>query len=68
VRPHCDRRLLARFVPAELNVKTENKVTVKYGTMEERRQALIDRGIDPDAIERALQPKFLLEYNSSKAE
>jgi len=58
--------LIGRFIPAELNVKTDTKVTVKYGTMEERRQALIERGIDPDALERAMQPKFLLEYNSSK--
>jgi len=41
---------------------------VNYGTMEEKRQALIERGIDPDAIERAMQPRFLIEHQKEPAE
>ena len=60
--------LLARFIPAELNIKTDTRVTVDYGTMEERRAALVERGIDPDAIEKAMRPKFLLEHHKEPAE
>jgi len=51
-----------------MNLKTDTKVTVEYGTLEEKRQALIDRGFDPDALERAMQPKFLLEHHEEPAE
>jgi len=60
--------LLARFIPAELNVKTDTKVSVNYGTIEEKRAALIERGIDPDAIERSMTPKFLLEHHKETTE
>ena len=36
--------LLARFIPAELNVKTETTVTVSYETVEETREALTRAG------------------------
>lgn len=60
--------LLARFIPAELNVKTETMVTVSYETVEETREALIERGIDPDALEQAMKPAFLLEHHKEPAE
>ncbi len=55
--------MLGRVLPSTLNVKTDTKVTVEYGTMEEKRAALLERGIDPDALEQAMRPKFLLEHH-----
>ncbi len=60
--------LIGRIMPMTMNIKTDTKVTVEYGTMEEKRQALIERGFDPDAIERAMQPKFLLEHQKEPTE
>ncbi len=60
--------LLGRVLPSTLNVKTDTKVTVEYGTMEEKRAALLERGIDPDALEQAMRPKFLLELQSNSSE
>ncbi len=60
--------LLGRVLPSTLNVKTDTKVTVEYGTMEERRAALIERGFDPDALDRAALPRFLLEHHEEPKE
>ena len=36
--------------------------------MEEKRAALLERGIDPDVLEQAMRPKFLLELQSNSSE
>ena len=58
--------LLARVLPIQLNQKQkqeqEQKVTVRYETVEERRQAMIAKGWSPAAVaalEEAMDPKFL---------
>jgi len=66
-RPVAFASLLGRVFPYQVNVKTDTKVTVNYGTIEEKRAALIERGIDPEALERAMQPKFLIEHQKEQA-
>lgn len=51
--------LLGRVLPLQMNIKSEHRVAVAYGTIEEARDALRERGIDPLVIEQAMQPKFL---------
>ena len=56
--------LLARVLPIQLNQKQkqEQKVAVRYETVEERRQAMIAKGWSPAAVaalEEAMEPKFL---------
>jgi hypothetical protein len=47
-------------MPTEMNIKSEHRVAVVcYPTIEEARNALRERGIDPLVIEAAMQPKFL---------
>ncbi len=54
-----------RFRPDAL---AEVEVTIEYGTMEEKRAALIERGFDPDVLDQAAKPKFLLELQKEAAE
>jgi len=51
--------LLGRVMPLHVNVKTNPQVEVSYPTLEEARQALRERGFDPEVIEAARLPKFL---------
>jgi hypothetical protein len=51
--------LLGRILPFQLNVKSERKVEITYGTLEEAREALRERGFDPAVIEAARMPKFI---------
>jgi hypothetical protein len=63
--------LLARVLPIQANQKQEQeqKVTVRYETVEERRQAMIAKGWSPevlDAMEAAMEPKFLREQKKKE--
>ncbi|MGA2815368.1 MAG: hypothetical protein ABSE67_03545, partial [Xanthobacteraceae bacterium] len=51
--------LLGRVLPLQMNIKSDHRVAVTYGTIEEARNALRERGIDPLVVEQAMQPKFL---------
>jgi len=51
--------LLGRVMPLHVNAKTDTQVKVSYPTLEEARQALRERGFDPEVIEAARRPKFL---------
>ena len=42
-----------------LNAKSDEKPVVVYKSLEETRAALRERGMDPDVIEAAMEPKFL---------
>lgn len=63
--PTAFATLLGRVLPYQINVKTDTKITIEYPTMEEKRKALIERGFDPDVLDKAAQPKFLLELQSN---
>ena len=49
---------IAQEIAQEHKVGAQDKVDVRYKTLEEARAALRDRGIDPDVIEQAMWPKF----------
>jgi hypothetical protein len=54
--------LYAKLIPLDVNAKVEEKTVVHYETVEERRQAMIDKGWSPTvlaALEEAMEPKFL---------
>jgi hypothetical protein len=54
--------LYGKIIPFEMNAKVEEKTVVRYETVEERRQAMIDKGWSPTvlaALEKAMEPKFL---------
>ena len=57
--PSSFANLMGHQMPTELNIKSEHKVAVAYGTIEEARDALREIGIDPLVVEHAMQPKFL---------
>jgi hypothetical protein len=64
--------LYGRLMPTELNQKVETSVrpVVRYETAAERRQAMIDKGWSPDvldAMEEAMEPKFLRDLRAEKA-
>ena len=65
--PTAFATLLGRVLPYQVNVKTDTKITIEYPTMEEKRRALIERGFDPDVLDRAAPPKFLLEHQKEAA-
>jgi hypothetical protein len=55
-------QLYGKIIPLEMNAKIEEKPIVRYETVEERRQAMIDKGWSPTvlaALEEAMEPKFL---------
>jgi hypothetical protein len=62
--PSSFANLLGRQMPTEMNVKSDHRVVVAYGTIEEARNALRERGIDPLVIEQAMQPKFLQHHKA----
>jgi hypothetical protein len=54
--------LYGKLIPLDVNAKVEEKAVVRYETVEERRQAMIDKGWSPTvlaALEEAMEPKFL---------
>jgi hypothetical protein len=58
--------LLARVLPLQINAKSDEKPVVVYRSLEESRAALRERGIDPDVIEAAMEPKFLREQKKKE--
>ena len=53
--------LLSRVLPLEINQKTEQRTRVVYQTVEEARQAMLDRGFSQrtiDAIEESMKPPW----------
>jgi hypothetical protein len=65
--PTSFANLMGRQMPTEMNVKSEHRVeVVHYPTLEEARNALRERGIDPLIVEQAMQPKFLQHKASER--
>jgi hypothetical protein len=64
--PSSFANLMGRQMPTEMNIKSEHKVAVAYGTIEEARNALREVGIDPLVVEQAMQPKFLQHKPSDR--
>jgi hypothetical protein len=65
---------LGRVMPIQVNAITKTEGTarpvVRYETVAERRQAMIDKGWSPDvldAMEEAMEPKFLRDLRAEKA-
>jgi hypothetical protein len=61
-------------MPIQINAisktETKTKTVVRYETVEERRQAMIAKGWSPavlEAMEEAMEPKFLRDLRAEKA-
>jgi hypothetical protein len=58
---------LGRVMPLQVNVKDATKPPrVPYRSLDEIRAALRAKGIDPDVIERSMEPKFIQEQRKKE--
>jgi hypothetical protein len=58
---------LGRVMPLQVNMKaTVKPPRVPFRSLDEIRAALRAKGIDPDVIERAMMPKFLVEQKQDE--